>query len=153
MAIPDVETISTPLGEVPIDREFAAGFARVAESQVCDHSFEIQLPFLQRAVPHARVTPVYVAAPARRSGARPPNGWRRHGGPAWSSWRRPTSHTMARFRYVPFPADSAVAFHLRELDLECAEAAGGLDSSLFLETLEERGATVCGTAPSHCCSM
>jgi len=68
MAIPDVETISTPLGEVPIDREFAAGFARVAEGQVCDHSFEIQLPFLQRAVPNGRVTPVYVG----RTGAEEP---------------------------------------------------------------------------------
>ena len=60
MAIPDVEAISTPLGEVPIDREFAPGFARIAENRVCDHSFEIQLPFLQKAVPNARVTPVYV---------------------------------------------------------------------------------------------
>jgi len=53
----------------------------------------------------------------------------------------------AGFGYVPFPADSAVAFHLRELDFECVEAAGSLDSSLFLETLEQRGATVCGSGP------
>jgi len=33
------------------------------------------------------------------------------------------------------------------LDFECAEAAGSLDSSLFLETLEQRGATVCGSGP------
>jgi len=57
------------------------------------------------------------------------------------------THYGRGFGYVPFPADSAVAFHLRELDFECAEAAGSLDSSLFLETLEERGATVCGSGP------
>jgi hypothetical protein len=148
IAVPDVETISTPLGEVPIDREFAAGFARIAESQVCDHSFEIQLPFLQRAVPHARVTPVYVGrtgAEERRAAAQL----------LAAAWRPGVvflassdfTHYGRGFGYVPFPADSAVAFHLKELDLECAEAAGGLDSSLFLETLEERGATVCGSGP------
>jgi len=43
------------------------------------------------------------------------------------------THYGRGFGYVPFPADSAVAFHLRELDFECAEAAGSLDSSLFLK--------------------
>src|SRR5690349_9925741 len=60
IAVPDVDVISTPLGEVPLDKEFAAKFPRVAESQVCDHSFEIQLPFLQRAAPFARVSALYV---------------------------------------------------------------------------------------------
>jgi hypothetical protein len=148
IAIPDVETIATPLGEVPIDRQFAAGFARVPEDQVCDHSFEIQLPFLQRAVPKARVTPVYVGRigeEERRAAAQR----------LAAAWRPGVvflassdfTHYGRGFGYVPFPADSAVAFHLRELDFECAEAAGSLDSSLFLETLEESGATVCGSGP------
>jgi AmmeMemoRadiSam system protein B/AmmeMemoRadiSam system protein A len=149
LAIPDVETISTPLGEVPIDREFAAGFARVPESQVCDHSFEIQLPFLQRAVPHARVTPVYVG----RAGADERRAAAERLAAAWQPGvvflaSSDFTHYGRGFGYVPFPADSAVALHLRELDFECAEAAGSLDSSLFLETLEQRGATVCGSGPS-----
>ena len=148
LAIPDVETISTPLGEVPIDREFAAGFARVPESQVCDHSFEIQLPFLQRAVPHARVTPVYVG----RAGADERRAAAERLAAAWQPGvvflaSSDFTHYGRGFGYVPFPADSAVALHLRELDFECAEAAGSLDSSLFLETLEQRGATVCGSGP------
>jgi hypothetical protein len=148
MAVPDVETIATPLGEVPIDREFVAGFASIAENQVCDHSFEIQLPFLQRAVPHARVTPVYVGptdARERRAAAE-------RLAAAWQPGvvflaSSDFTHYGRGFGYVPFPADSAVAFHLRELDFACAEAAGSLDSSLFLETIEKRGATVCGTGP------
>jgi AmmeMemoRadiSam system protein B/AmmeMemoRadiSam system protein A len=148
LAIPDVETISTPLGEVPIDREFAAGFARVPESQVCDHSFEIQLPFLQRAVPHARVTPVYVG----RTGADERRAAAERLAAAWQPGvvflaSSDFTHYGRGFGYVPFPADSAVALHLRELDFECAEAAGSLDSSLFLETLEQREATVCGSGP------
>jgi len=148
MAIPDVETISTPLGEVPIDREFAAGFARITEHQVCDHSFEIQLPFLQRAVPHARVTPVYVGSTdeeeRRVAAERLAADWQP--GVVFLASSDFTHYGRA-FGYVPFPADGAVAFHLRELDFACAEAAGSLDSSLFLQTLEERGATVCGSAP------
>ena len=57
------------------------------------------------------------------------------------------THYGRGFGYVPFPADGSVALHLRELDFECADAAGSLDSSLFLETLEEREATVCGSGP------
>jgi len=110
MAIPDVETISTPLGEVPIDREFAQGFARVAEDQVCDHSFEIQLPFLQRAVPNARVTPVYVgrtSAGERRAAAE-------RLAAAWQPGvvflaSSDFTHYGRGFGYVPFPADSTVA--------------------------------------------
>jgi AmmeMemoRadiSam system protein B/AmmeMemoRadiSam system protein A len=148
MAIPDVEAIATPMGEVPIDREFAAGFARVDEGQVCDHSFEIQLPFLQRTVPNARVTAVYVGrtdAQERRAAAEQLAAVWRPGVVFLAS--SDFTHYGRGFGYVPFPADGAVSFHLRELDFECAEAAGSLDSSLFLETLEERGATVCGSGP------
>jgi hypothetical protein len=148
MAIPDVETISTPLGEVPIDREFAAGFSRVPEGQVCDHSFEIQLPFLQKAVPNGRVTPVYVG----RTGAQERRAAAERLAAAWQPGvvflaSSDFTHYGRGFGYVPFPPDSAVAFHLRELDFFCAEAAGSLNSSMFLESLEERGATVCGTGP------
>src|ERR1035438_3290322 len=60
VATPDVNTISTPLGTVEIDRPFVRDFRIVPESRLCDHSFEIQLPFLQKSVPHALVTPLYV---------------------------------------------------------------------------------------------
>ena len=53
LVAPDIERISTPLGEVTLDADFAGGFPRVAEGQVCDHSLEIQLPFLQKAAPKA----------------------------------------------------------------------------------------------------
>jgi AmmeMemoRadiSam system protein A len=57
------------------------------------------------------------------------------------------THYGRDFRYVPFPADGAVARRLRELDFECIDAAGSLDSSLFLETLREHDSTVCGRDP------
>src|SRR5579885_627382 len=71
VATPDVSAISTPLGEVAIDRSFSREFRPVSESRLCDHSFEIQLPFLQTAVPGARVTPLYVGdlTPGQRDAA------------------------------------------------------------------------------------
>ena len=56
VSIPDIGAFQTPLGEVKVDRaaarELASGgqFAMIAESRVCDHSVEIQLPLLQKAV-------------------------------------------------------------------------------------------------------
>jgi MEMO1 family protein len=147
VAIPEVEAVATPMGAVPI-ADFAAGIPRVPEGQVCDHSFEIQLPFIQKAVPGARVTPVYV-------------------GPMSAGERRATAETLAAawrpgvvfvassdfthygrgFNYTPFPADSAVAHRLHELDTDCMDAAGSIDPALFLKTLEEHRATVCGADP------
>ena len=68
VSIPNIDGYETPLGRVSIDRtamERLAGhspFAFVAESRVCDHSVEIQLPLLQRAAPDAQVVPLFVGA-------------------------------------------------------------------------------------------
>ncbi|MBZ5723756.1 MAG: AmmeMemoRadiSam system protein B [Acidobacteriia bacterium] len=148
IAAPDTEAIATPFGEVAIDREFAGPFNRVAEGRVCDHSFEIQLPFLQKAVPHGCVTPLYVGHMSEDE---------RHAaaGRLAAVWRPGVvfvassdfTHYGRGFSYVPFPDDAAVPARLRALDFECIDAAGSLDSSWFLETLSANGATVCGSGP------
>ncbi len=147
-AVPQVETISTPLGAVAIDTRFAPGIPRVAEDRVCDHSFEIQLPFLQKAVPCARVTPVYVGPMSHEERTRT-------AGELAAAWRPGVvfvassdfNHYGRSFGYVPFPADSAVAHRLHDLDYDCIDGAGSLDASLFSRTLEHHGATVCGSDP------
>ena len=148
VASPDADAIATPFGEVPIDRSFAGGFPAIAESRVCDHSFEIQLPFLQKAAPQAFVNPLYVGhmdAPQRVSAAtRLAEAWRPGTVFLASS---DFNHYGRSFGFVPFPPDATVAGRLRELDGECMDAAGSLDSALFLETLRERRSTVCGTGP------
>ena len=144
---PDAERISTPLGEAPLDGDFG-GFPRVPEAHVCDHSFEIQLPFLQKAAPGARLTALYVgrmdAAARQAAASRLAEAWRPGVVFLASS---DFTHYGRGFGYQPFPADSAVAARLRELDYACMDAAGSLDSGLFLETLGARQATVCGTGP------
>ncbi|MGA2194153.1 MAG: AmmeMemoRadiSam system protein B [Bryobacteraceae bacterium] len=145
VAVPEVASITTPFGDVPID---AAPFPRLPEKRLCDHSFELQLPFLQKAAPQARITPLYVGrmdAAARERAA----------GQLAALWRPGTvfvassdfTHYGRNFGHVPFPPDSEIAERLRVLDHEYIDAAGSLDSALFLETLAQHDATVCGAAP------
>jgi MEMO1 family protein len=145
---PDVEAISTPLGEVAIDRAFAREFRPVREAQVCDHSFEIQLPFLQTSVPGSRITPLYVGDMTSDQRAAAAD-------VLAAAWRPGVvflassdfTHYGPNFGHRPFPADQNAPARLRELDFEYIEAAGSLDSSRFLDTLRHHHATVCGSAP------
>lgn len=144
---PDVSTVATPLGDAAIETGFA-GFPVIPEESVCDHSFEIQLPFLQTLVPGARIAPLYaggMSAEERGAAAEA----------LTAAWRPGTvfvassdlTHYGRSFGYTPFPADGHAADRLRELDFECIEAAATLDSGRFRETLGRLGATVCGTDP------
>jgi hypothetical protein len=148
VATPDVEAILTPLGEVSIDRAFAREFRPVPEARVCDHSFEIQLPFLQVSVPAARVTPLYVGDMTADERSRVAD-------VLAAAWRPGVvflassdfTHYGSSFGHVPFPVDRDTPERLRELDFEYIEAASSLDSSLFLDTLGQHRATVCGAGP------
>ena len=147
-AVPDIRAVSTPLGSVPIDDFLSPRFPRVPEPLVCDHSFEIQLPFLQKAAPLARLCPLYVGpmtAAERQSLAEV----------LAAEWRPGTvflassdfTHYGRGFGYEPFPADDRIADRLRDLDTECMEAAASFDSVFFLQSLAATGATVCGSDP------
>ncbi len=147
-AVPSVDAIATPLGRVAIDQQFLETLPRVEEERVCDHSFEIQLPFLQKAAPGARVTPVYVgpmSAEDRTATA----------AILAECWRPGTvfvassdfTHYGRSFGYLPFPTDQHVARRLRELDDDCIDAAGSLDANLFWKTIQGLQATVCGVGP------
>jgi len=147
LAVPDVDRIATALGEVALDPDFG-GFPRVPEAHVCDHSFEIQLPFLQKSAPEARIAALYVGrmdTAARREAA----------GRIAAAWRPGTvylassdfTHYGRSFGHLPFPTDDDVAGRLRELDFACFDAAGSLDSTFFLETIDARNANACGTGP------
>jgi MEMO1 family protein len=148
VAVPEVASIATPLGEVKIGSDWNGAFPVMPEPRLCDHSFEIQLPFLQKVAPKVRVAPLYVGRmdAAERSAAseRLAEAWRPGTVFLASS---DFTHYGRGFGYLPFPADGEIAEHLEELDRECIDAAGSLDAGMFLETLEARRSNVCGTAP------
>lgn len=148
--IPDVDAIETPLGEIEVDRDFAAalGFENGIEQALCDHSVEIQLPLLQAAAPGTRFVPVYVSPLDPES--------RRAAADRLASLLGPDTILVASsdfthyghgFAYQPFPVDELTPMRLRELDESVMEAAGTLDADEFLRALESSGATVCGHAP------
>lgn len=154
VSIPDIGAFQTPLGEVEVDRaaarEMTSGgqFAMVAESQLCDHSVEIQLPLLQKAVSGVPVVPLYVGplSDTERSAA----------AQALAQHIRPgdvllassdLTHYGRSFGYQPFPAGPGVDRRLFQLDSRVIDAAGSLDPTLFLDTLRELDSTVCGYQP------
>lgn len=154
VSIPDIGAFETPLGEVKVDRaaarEMASGgqFAMVAEAQVCDHSVEIQLPLLQKAIAGVPVVPLYVGplSDADRNAA----------AQALAQHIRPgdvllassdLTHYGQSFNYEPFPGGRDVERRLFQLDSRVIAAAGSLDPGLFLDTLREFESTVCGYAP------
>jgi MEMO1 family protein len=63
----------TPLGIAAVDEDLASviakasGFSYVPEAHVKEHSVEVQVPFIQRALPDAKIVPVVLGYPTRRN--------------------------------------------------------------------------------------
>ena len=154
VSIPDIGAFRTPLGEVKVDqtaaRELTSGgqFAMIAENMVCDHSVEIQLPLLQKAVAGAPVVPLYVGPLSdteRRVAAQILAQHVRPGDILLAS--SDLTHYGRDFGYQPFPAGPDVSRRLFLLDSRVIAAAGSLDPTLFLDALHEFDSTVCGREP------
>jgi AmmeMemoRadiSam system protein B len=66
MALPSVSGFTTPLGEVPVDREGVKKALALPGAQIADdahaseHSLEVQLPFLQTVLDNFQVIPIVV---------------------------------------------------------------------------------------------
>jgi len=60
VAAPSVRALRTPLGDVLVDRDVIdqAGIAVSDAPHAREHSLEVQLPFMQRVFPNARVVPI-----------------------------------------------------------------------------------------------
>jgi len=154
VAVPDVESYRTPLGDVAVDASAARAlcstgrFLLVDDRDVCDHSVEIQLPFLKTAAPRALVIPVYVGPLDEQE--------RTASAEALAAALRPgdillassdLTHYGPRFGYVPFPADGRTAARIRQLDRWAIDAASSVESELFHQTLCRAGVMACGSQP------
>ena len=154
IAVPEVDRIETPLGAIHIDRETADSltasppFHSVPEPAACDHSVEIQIPFLQTFVPHATLVPLYVGrltGDQRSAAAHALRGLMdAHTVLIASS---DLTHYGPDFGYVPFELDASAPEKLRALDNGAIAAAGSLQPTVFTDELNHTGATVCGAEP------
>jgi AmmeMemoRadiSam system protein B/AmmeMemoRadiSam system protein A len=63
----------TPLGVVAVDDELASqiakssGFAYIPEAHAEEHSVEVQVPFIQTTLPDAKIVPIVMGYPSRRT--------------------------------------------------------------------------------------
>lgn len=154
LSLPGIACYRTPLGDLPLDREIMAHlatsgvFRRVRETIICDHSTEIQLPFLQSALPGVPLVPISAgrADPAELdNAARVLAPLVRDGSLLVAS--SDFTHYGAAFRYRPFPPDETIGERLRELDDDLAGAAGSLDVRIFDAAVRHHQATLCGVDP------
>lgn len=154
IAVPVVDLIETPLGAVRIDREAAESLAAsppfypVAEQITCDHSVEIQIPFLQTLSPTAMIVPLYVGALSdeqMKSASAVLRSLIRENSVLIAS--SDLTHFGRGFGYYPFDVDESIADNLRALDMGVLDAASSLDPAVFGSEIERTGATVCGTGP------
>jgi len=73
MVSPGVSRMRTPLGDVVVDVDAIGGLPEISTNAMAharEHSLEVELPFLQKVVPHASVVPLAVgrASPAEVGG-------------------------------------------------------------------------------------
>jgi len=156
VAVLDVDGFETPLGTVAVDRD---GAARLRSSSLIverpdafadEHSLEIQLPFLQRTVPTARVVPALVGDLVGGDAAEL--------GAVFAALADDRTlfvvssdfvHYGRRFDYVPFPSAGAeqVRAALHQLDMGAIERVCAGDGAGFEHYVAETGATICGRHP------
>jgi hypothetical protein len=58
LATPGAARLATPLGELEVDRDGVAGFAESPAAHAREHSLEVELPFIQRVLPRAKIVPL-----------------------------------------------------------------------------------------------
>ncbi|VGO12198.1 hypothetical protein PDESU_00749 [Pontiella desulfatans] len=152
VSIPDVSHIETPLGRIEIDREFVAGlrgdeaFQSHIHAHMGEHSVQIELPFLQRALGEFKLVPV-VCGELGVSGAK---------GIAKTLLENLDSETLVvvssdfthygrSFGYLPFKDD--IKQNLESLDLGAFRLIKEKKLPDFLQYIENTGATICGRSP------
>ena len=156
VAVLDVDAFETPLGVVRVDpagRAYLRTVPLVAdrpEAFADEHALEIQLPFLQVALPGVAVVPALVGDLDPEDAAAL--------GAAFAALADARTlfvissdfvHYGWRFGYVPFPATDpeTVQTGLRRLDMGAIDRVCAGDGAGFTRYVADTGATICGRHP------
>lgn len=150
----DLTAYTTPLGQVPIDRQVCddllkkKSFTSNPAIDQGEHSLELQIPLLQRALggKDFKLVPLYVGRMSEDDLNRAAQ--------AILPWlddetilvaSSDFTHFGASFSYEPFKTD--VAKKLHELGDQAAAPLLKADYDGFIEHLEKTGDTICGRGP------
>ena len=151
-SILDVDAYRTPLGTIELDRGACATllkdtyFKTVRGAHRQEHSLEVELPFLQRAIGSFKLVPIVVS----RAGSD-------DFGPMAKALRKVVdddtlvvvscdfTHYGPRFSYVPFRTN--VRKNIEELDKGAVDFILKRDAKGFWGYVQRTGATICGRCP------
>ena len=152
VSVSEATHYATPLGEVPLDREFInalkeESFATTKpEVHRNEHSVQIQLPLLQTALKNFKLVPIVCGQldlqTAKKLGAKLRGLIDDKTLLVASS---DFTHYGPRFGYMPFRED--IPANLEKLDLGAYEFIKQKDPKGFSEYVEDTGATICGRVP------
>jgi len=155
LSIPPVTHYTTPLGAIPLDVGVIARLRHHpmvqthAPAHEREHSIEMQLPMLQRALGTGwSLVPILVGRLEGDSPARAAELLRlladdRTLFVASSDF----THYGPNYGYQPFPKDEQVAERLRDLDMGAMRFIEARDSEGFQQYRDDTGITACGHGP------
>jgi len=137
---------STPLGEVPVDADFAAELLErcplVHEDRTAhlpEHGIEVELPFLQTVAPHASIVPVVLIPDAWRICLRLAEVLAEMAEARSGRVLILASSDMNHFEPATVAADK---------DAQALAALEALDGEQLLRVCHARGISMCGRAPA-----
>lgn len=151
---PEIEAFRTPLGDMPLDCEALAllrerpGFDGPPQAHDGEHCLEVEVPFLQRVAPEAKVAPILIGAGTGRAGLRT----LADGLEGLLDDRTVVvastdfSHHGPNYGWAPFAGLDDPQSALLDLARKTAERAAELDQLGFWCQVESSGDTVCGKA-------
>lgn len=152
VSIPDVSAIETPLGRIGIDRDLVERlweddlFESHLQAHTHEHSVQIELPFLQRALGDFKLVPIVCGhlgeVAVRRIAATLLEHIDEETLIVVSS---DFTHYGRTFDYVPFL--DGIQENLRKLDLGAFKEIERKNLSGFLDYVNSTGATICGRSP------
>jgi len=151
-ALYQVDAFRTPLGDLPLDAAVIGrlaerpGFRMLPHGDGGEHSLEIQLPFLQRALGAFELVPVLVGDIDDEGATAIAEALRAELGPGdLVVVSTDFTHFGPRFGYVPFRDD--LPTRLSELDHGAWAHVAQPDPSALHAYTERTGATICGRNP------
>lgn len=132
----------TPLGVVPVDETLAgqlskaSGFRYIAEAHREEHSVEVQIPFIQRSLPEAKIVPLVMGLPSRSTIVR----------------LAKALHEVLGGKDVLVVASTDMSHNnpkkkANEIDAETIALIRSLDTSAIIRKLERGEGIMCGGGP------
>jgi AmmeMemoRadiSam system protein B len=151
IAISELETYRTPLGDIPVDMDSVLNIANkqndyianLPEAHTSEHSLEVQLPLLQHFFSDFELIPIINGlineSSAREIASSLKDYWQEDILWVISS---DFTHYGRNFSYLPFTED--IKENINKLDLGAIELILQKDLHAFCKYLDKTGATICG---------